>query len=457
MSAPSAFLRLWWTDSTRERLLSQVDRDDLGALRLVCHDFSARVAPLLFKEITVTFRPGSFTKPARMAALQRVGHHVRAFRFAMAHSAETFLPPLLDPVTGEEQIFVYTPHIQSSRISASRLSIPKYGSWEMTDLLVKQYPPLFHAATDVPSFIRAFSAMPDMTHLIISCPGQDSAQRYRRSVVDYALISVRIAAERAPLQFLNTLSLLPIHPAGVFYLRPTMGFGTLPGSVRRWTQINRLAIHMDSCPSTPGTSLDHLKILHSYLGLFRPSLRTLLFRWMGTKGPCPLSFATEPCFLPSPSRNTSSAACPVRSARPPEALHFPKLRYTELANAVLDATQVSAFINSHERTLHEFDFKDVVLRSGTWEEALAPLTRISEKWKQRAERIMEVPIMLNATGLGKAEMEQVIGHVAKERSRPKESRILVGLQKAGWKGRELLSVGPDHMRKLLASSVFSWR
>jgi len=459
MSSGSAFLRFWWTDNTRNAFLSHVAKDDLHSVRLACHDFSVRAAPLLFREVAVTFRPSSFTKPARMAALQRIGHHIETFQFNMSHGPETFLPPLLDPVTGEEQTFVYTPHIQSSRVSASRLSVPKYGSWEMTDLLVKQYPPLFHAATDVPSFIRAFSAMPCMTHLVISCPGQDSALRYRRSVVDYALISVRIAAERASLPSLNTLSLLPIHPSGVFYLRPIMSFGTLPNSVKRWTQIDRLAIHMDSCPFDSQTPVDHLRLLHSYLELFKPSLKRFLFRWRGNKGPSPLSFSTEPCFLPSPSYNTSSAACPTRSTRPPGSLRFPRLRYMELENAVLDATQISSFITSHRRTLYEFNFEDVILRTGTWEEALAPLTRISgsETWKQKAEEVMEVPIILDAVGLGKGEMEQVMWESEKERSKFKERKLFGGLHKAGSRGREIFWGGPEHMKKFLRSSIFSWR
>ncbi len=459
MSPGSAFLQFWWTESTRNSFLSHVQKDDLCSLRLACHDFSVRAAPLLFKDVAVTFRPGSFTKPARIAALQRIGHHIETFQFNMSHGPETFLPPLLDPVTGEEQTFVYVPHIHSSRASSSRLSIPKYGSWEMTDLLVKQYPPLFHSATDVPSFVRAFSAMPSMKHLVISCPGQDPAQRYRRSIVDYALISVRIAAERVCLPLLTTLSLLPIHPAGVFYLRPNMGFGTLPDSTKRWAQIKRLAIHMDSCPFGPHTSIDLLKILHSYLQIFKFSLKRFLFRWKGARGPSPLSFSTEPCFLSSTYHNTASAACPTTSSRPPRPLTFPKLRYMELENATMDAAQISAFITSHRRTLYEFNFEDVTLRTGSWEEALAPLTRISgsDKWKQKAEEVMDVPIILSPDGLDKVEREHIMYEAEKQRSKFNESRLFGGLQKAGSKGRELFWGGPEHMRKFLRSSMFSWR
>lgn len=202
--ASSAFLQFWWTGRTRESFLSHLDNEELASLRLVCHDFSVRAAPRLFDDLKMTFKTSLFTKPARMAALNRIGHHVRAFTFNMPHSAETFLPPLLDPTTGEEETFIYEPYVQSSRDSASRLSNPTYGSWEMTDMLVKQYSPLFHAAANIPSFIRAFSAMPGLKHLIISCPGQEAGQRYRRSIVDYALISLRIAVERSKLDALSS-------------------------------------------------------------------------------------------------------------------------------------------------------------------------------------------------------------------------------------------------------------
>lgn len=141
MSPGSAFLQFWWTEKTRNTFLSCVPKDELALFRLACHDFSVRAAPLLFEELDITFRPSIFTKPARMAALDRIGQHVRTLTFNMPHSPETFLPPLLNPVTGEEATFIYEPYTQSPKDSASRLSVPTYGSWEMTDLLVKQYSP----------------------------------------------------------------------------------------------------------------------------------------------------------------------------------------------------------------------------------------------------------------------------------------------------------------------------
>ncbi|MCJ1297303.1 hypothetical protein MMC08_000089 [Hypocenomyce scalaris] len=460
MSPASAFLRFWWTDNIRDTFLSYVPRDELLTLRLACHDFSIRAAPLLFEEITITFRTSTFTKPARMAALARIGHHVRTLLFSMPHGRETFLPPLLNPVTGEETTYVYEPYIQPCRNSASRLSVPKYGSWEMTDLLIKQYSPLFHAAANVPAFVRALSATTNLKHLKVSCPGQEPAQRYRRSAVDYALISLRIAVERTELPVLDTLSLASVHPGAILYLNPNMGFGALPNSAKRWNQIHKLAIHMDSTPSGPNFPSDHFKLLHSYLQLFTCSLRRLVFRWHGAKGPSPLSLSTEPSLqVPSPAK-----ACPRRCHLALRPLKFQHLHYMELENAVLDATQISCFIVSHRHTILEFNFEDVMLRTGTWDEALAPLTRISgnERWKQKTEEVMDVPLMLSPVGLDEGQMEQVLRETAKELSysglgRSKPSPHLGGFQKAGTNGKELFWGTPEHMKRFLRNSVFSWR
>src|SRR5947199_4284568 len=139
----AAFVKFWRTDLTRDCFLSYVAKEDCQTLRLVCHNFSTTVAPHLFANIKLSFDTNSFTRLARMAALERIGYHVRTFSFHMQHTPDTFLAPLLDPVTGKEQTFFYEP---SS--STSRSSTPKYGTREMNDLLVRHYPPIFHAATN---------------------------------------------------------------------------------------------------------------------------------------------------------------------------------------------------------------------------------------------------------------------------------------------------------------------
>lgn len=533
MSPGNSFLRFWWTDLVRDAFLGYASKEDLLSLRLVCHDFSIRAAPLLFSDVNIQFRSSTFTRPARMAALERIGNYIKILTFSIPHSPETFLPPLLDPLTGEEQTFVYTPQVYPPDSPSLRLSVPKYGSWEMTDLLVKQYPPLFHAATNIPSFVRALSTMSSLSHLKISCEGQAAGHRYRRSVVDYTLISLRVAIEQAPLKRLETLSLLSIHPGALLYLRPNIGFGASPRGPRKWAQICNLSIHMDSFPYEDDKPTDHLKLLHSYLQSFS-SLKRLFFRWNGEqKGPSPLSLSTEPCITaPKPSQ-----CCPKRASTPLKPLHFPSLQTLSIENALVSSPQISTFILAHRKTLRDFDFEDVDLREGgSWDEALAPLTTISggEMWKDRMEEEMDVPIMLSPVdscdsgasggsfessrnGSGSDEKEggsgsgspgkkggllfgeQERGTHRKERTRKKKkkrrkkrSKIstdevdatptvkddenavsasdrananlyeslqmqLQGADTIRSRTRELFWGGPDHMKRFLRSSLFSWR
>lgn len=445
MSPGSAFLQFWWNEKIRNNFLSHVPKDDLSSLRLACHDFSVRAAPLLFSEIDIAFRASIFTKPARMAALDRIGQHVKTMTFNFPHSAETFLAPLLDPVTGEEETFIYEPQVRPSR-----LSVPTYGSWEMTDLLVKQYSPLFHAAANVPSFISTFSAIPNLEHLKISCPGQEPSQRYRRSIVDYALISLRIAVERSPLKSLSTLSLLSVHPGVALYLNPFTSFGALPNSAKRWKQIRTLTIHMDGIPSHPTASADHLKLLHAYLHLFAPTLQHLSFRWLGQQqGPCPVSLPTSHLLrAPSPP-----LACPHTSHSPLKLLKFPRLLTLFAENLVVDARQIAAFITVHRRSLSEFNFDNTHLRTGSWDEALAPLTRISgsDHWKERSEEVMDVPLVLSPVGMEETLLKRVMreGGVMRKAWGGEKGR-----RKGGW-GKEFWG-GGEHMRRFLRASVFSW-
>lgn len=144
--------------------------------------------------------------------------------------------------------------------------------------------------------------MRNLRYLQIKCQGQPPSHRYRRSVVDYALISLRIAAERAPLQFLECLSLLTVHPGVALYLRPDLGFGASPASRKRWSQIRSLTLHMESFHH-PGLPTDHFKLLNVHLQSF-PELQRLVFHWRGEKGLSPLSLATEPCL-----QNKVEAAC----------------------------------------------------------------------------------------------------------------------------------------------------
>ncbi|KAH3907202.1 hypothetical protein HBH56_191750 [Parastagonospora nodorum] len=458
LSTSSVFLRFWLNDSCRDNLLDHLESEDLASLRLVCHDFSSRAAPQLFESITSTFKTSTFSKPARVEALSRIGHNVKTFTFHMPHSSETFLPPIIDPITGEEKKFTYEPQIQNS---PAKDKAPKYGSWEMQDLLVKQYPPLFHAATNVLAFISAFSSLTNLSHLKISCPGFLSAPRNCRSAVDYALISLRIAIERAPLYTLSSLSLHPIHPGGLLYLHPMLGFGSTSSTSKRWGQIRHLSICMESIPLTncsPRTraqSLEHLRVLHAYLRTLSRSLRSLFFRWKGTRGPSPLSLDQEPCMLPCEDQSMLHPS--QRSG--PRALKFPRLKTMELENALMDSSQIAAFIHVHRRSLTQFTFEDVKLREGDWDAALEPLTLIAgnDSWKRNQEEVMDVPIMLSPVdaeprimGTLMEEVEGAIEEVSGG-SRSHLSRWL------GGKGGKRSGFGGEHVKRFLSSRLSGWK
>ena len=449
----SAFIPFWLCDRPRDTFLSYVPKDDLLALRLACYDFSARAAPHLFKDITVNFREKIFSKPARMAALGRIGKHVQTLKFVIPHSGKTFLPPLVD-ASGVEVAFIYEPYTGSTKDPATRNSLPTYGSWEMNDLLVKQYPPLFHDAAKVSAFIQAFSAIPNLRFLEVSCLGQPSEERQRRSVVDYALISLRIGVERSNLSRLEALTLSPIHPGALQYLNPSFGFGANPRSTKRWRQIRQLNIHMDTIES--GSPVDHLKFLHSYLQTFAPVLTEFNFRWQGSsenKGPCPVSLATESCI----QATSPSHQCHEKCTLPLPCLHFEKLRDIEIVNIFPDSPQIKGFIRKHRRTLESLKLNGVKFRLGDWDDALSPLTEIShsEKWKETAEEVMDVPLMLSPMDL---EQEQRIrAWTDRVRSKTSSSKPLQGaLHRASAKGKEFLFGTEEHMRRLLSGTILSW-
>ncbi|KAI9789605.1 MAG: hypothetical protein M1816_005914 [Peltula sp. TS41687] len=123
----AAFLHFWWTDRTKKAFLTQLPSEDLASLRRACHDFSVRAAPFLLADPTITFRSSTFTKPARMVALECIGHYIRTLTFVMPHTAETFLLPLIHPITGEPKIFVYKPQLRNAMSAKHPHPGPRYG------------------------------------------------------------------------------------------------------------------------------------------------------------------------------------------------------------------------------------------------------------------------------------------------------------------------------------------
>lgn len=450
---PTAFFTFWRNDLTRSCFLSHTARDDLKSLRLACSDFAFDLAPVLFSSINLHFTTNSFGRQARMVALERIGHHVKTFNFTMVHSAETFLPPLIAPDTLQEINFVYEPQAVTSRpaSASSASSGSKYGSWEMSDLLIKHYPPLFHAATNVPAFVRVLTALPNLSELRVSCPNQGAGQRYRRDVVDYALISLRMAVEQANPSFLQSLVLDDVHPATALYLRPQLSYGASPASTRVWRRVKKLDIAMSSFAYSRDSPSDHLKVLHTYLQSFC-SLEHLKFRWLGEKGPCPISLDAEPCTSRPASLDCAKAcprSCMLPSCKP---IRFRHLRTMHLENAILDSSQAAAFIMSHRKVLHEFQFDECHLRSGTWDDALAPLSHItgSDNWKQKQEEVMDVPLLLSPGG-ERPSVDCVRSRLWDDPTLRRKGYEV--LRKMSLRTKEIL---PGHVKRLLRGARVGW-
>ena len=388
-SAEQLFIAVLRSERTQEQLFSHLANGDIGSLRQASTACCNLVTKRLFTRIQVSFTSTTFTKSSRVAALARIGHHVEHLTFFMAHSEATFLPPLVHPLTGQEISFLYTPHTSMGSV----LTRPKYANSELGDILTQQYPPLFHAATNVASFINAFRALPNMRHLTVRCPGQDASERYRRSIVDYALISLRIAVERCDLAQLRKLSLSCVHASAFSYLRHSHGFGTVPSATRRWRQIRKLYISVeawDFAGASPGH--DHLKIMDDYVRFFAPRLEKFSFSWTGgRRGPCAVALSSDALFAPPRSsqklfHEVTSPMSPLPTLPPRAPIHFPVLRYLQIRNTAVNAPQVSALIKAHRKTVKEFSFENVVLAggssaSGSWNDALAPLDR-DDSWSR---------------------------------------------------------------------------
>ena len=265
----------------------------------------------------------------------------------------------------------------------------------MTQILTRQWPTIFHAATNVPAFVKAFSAFINLKHLKISCPGYEQTQKYCRSTVDFALISLRIAVERNNLNALDTLTLAPIHPGGFTYLSPLLGCGATPRSSVPWSKIKHLDITTELlAPSSAERTAEQTKLAHTYLRSFR-NLKTLKFSWAGGKGPLPLlrphaasaETAVHPLHRPEGSRRQPSSRC-----RKMHELHFAKLSKLSLVNIEAAASDYCTFFESHKKTIEDVDFKDFELVSGTWEDAFAPITDLSKP--RKSEYAGDIPIML---------------------------------------------------------------
>ncbi|KAI0446271.1 hypothetical protein F4803DRAFT_559630 [Xylaria telfairii] len=374
-AGPQVFYCLWQDSRIREALFELLSKEDICNVRLASSACCNLVTKRLFLRTNLTFTANSFTRQSKIQALSRIGHYIEHLTFYFPHSNATFLPPLIHPQSGREISFLYTPHTSMGSV----LERPKFANEGLGEILTSQYPPLFHAASNVPSFINAMKHLINIRHLTIKTPGQDPKERYRRDIVDYALISLRVALERAPMKKLNKLS-LSVHPSAFLYLRPVQGFGCTPSAGRRWKQIRKMHINVDSWDFYgPSPGLDHLKIMQDFLYNYSTSLEKLSFTWYGRKGPCPIALAADPLFAPPRNslklfREVTSPMSPLPPVPPRKPVVFRKLRYLAVRNATMNAAQVADLVATHQHCVREFDFENSVLISdGNWDDALAPL------------------------------------------------------------------------------------
>ena len=109
---------------------------------------------------------------------------------------------------------------------------------------------------------------------------------------------------------------------------------------------------------------------------------------------------------------------------------------------------------SHRKVLHEFKFEDCQLRSGDWDAALAPLSKIAghDRWKQKQEEVMDVPIVLKQTPV----IEDCIPGGLWDDAR-KHSRGFNALKRASARTRGMLGAGEEGLKKLLRASTLAWR
>ncbi|KAI1116285.1 hypothetical protein F5Y14DRAFT_440000 [Nemania sp. NC0429] len=376
-AGPQLFYCLWQNSRIRDNLFEVLSKEDICNVRLANSACCNLVTRRLFLRTHLTFTPHSFTRQTKIQALSRIGHYIEHLTFYLPHSNATFLPPLIHPQTGREISFLYTPHTSMGSV----LERPKFANEGLGEILTSQYPPLFHAASNVPSFINAMKHLVNIRHLTIKTPGQDPKERYRRDIVDYALISLRVAIERAPMKKLNKLSLC-VHPSAFLYLRSVQGFGCSPSAGRRWRQIRKMSINVDSWDFYgPSPGLDHLKIIQDYLNNYSTSLEKLTFTWHGRKGPCPIALAADPLFAPPRNslklfREVTSPMSPLPPAPPRKPVVFRKMRYLAIRNTTMNSAQVADLVASHQHCVREFDFENSVLISdGSWDDALAPLMK----------------------------------------------------------------------------------
>lgn len=319
--------------------------------------------------------------------MQRIGHHIKEVAFHLPKTMDTTLPPLIDPWTGEQKEFAWKPSAAQSRDAGTSSKQARYDDTEIAELLTRQYPPLFHAATNVQSFVNTMSSLINLQHLKISRRRVDETTSCRAQGVDImevALTSLLYAVERAKLKHLDTITLSNLWHTDIVALS-SLVMRASPGSAKRWSNVHVLDVSMTSGINS-SIKNDQLKLLREHIRGYK-GLRRFTFRWIGTRGPSPLPE------LVLEQKNLHPA---FREASPSSSMAlFPHLEYLTLSNVIMSAPQIQRLIQTHKSTLTEIDLENVVLKDGDWRTALATMHGVEVKTNSpgNAEE-GDVPIML---------------------------------------------------------------
>ncbi|GAB7343455.1 hypothetical protein MBLNU457_1478t2 [Dothideomycetes sp. NU457] len=303
------------------------------------------------------------------------------------------LPPLIDPWTGVENPVVYTPQSNTDDVADSKLRRTKYGDSQTTDLLIRQYPPLFHAATNAAAFRQLLSSLTSLTHLTLSGPDNDYIARSdHRNISDYALVSLRAALEQVHMPYLTRLSMNNLYIGALEHVKPTKS------SLDCWTRIESLDLRLYGAESRQGRpSSGQLQTVCGYFRCFR-KVKRLHFNWVGHRGPMPTLQKPSDRQKAVRSAESQPYSHSMATEQHTDDITFPSLTHLSLFNISASASELSYLLQHHASTLRDFQLDTVSLSSGTWDEALAPLVNLTKTngWRNRIQETWDLPIMLGS-------------------------------------------------------------
>lgn len=367
---PPLLRKIFRNEHIRREVFSHLSSQDISSLRGTSARLRKVITAKFFETLTVTFSGLSFSSD-RLLALERIGHHVKVFSFIFPHSEETYMPPMLDPKSRKSVSLLYEP---SPRQGEKRPKRNTFGSKSIDSLALHNYGILLMAALDAPQFKRALACMVDIKTLIVSCPGAPMGEPGRRCVVDYALLSLRMAIERARPQKLRKIVLDPLHLTGLQYFLPgVLAVGSVIDSRRIWSKVTTLTMTVSAwkelANGSPTLYKTQLKFLHQFLEYFN-NVEDLKFTWTReARSLCPLTLDLIPYRNPILASKSDRDRSVVN--RP---LVFPKLATLRLENIGMNASDLRTFLSRHMSHFKQWSLDDVYFINGTLEEALKPLS-----------------------------------------------------------------------------------